>query len=115
MGWLNTIAAFLKYLWKELVKLGHVIKKKILSFTENIVKFFKNPKRWATLTANKKILPIAIREKLKNGDYKTITCLFDEEKDDVFDIEENAQGFECERLDSELSNHFGDKDMIILR
>ena len=115
MGWLSTIAAFFEYLWKELVKLGLVIKKKILSFTENIAKFFKNPKRWATLKANKKILPIAIRKNLKNGDYKTITCLFDEEKDDIVDIEEDVQGFECERFDSELSNYFGDKDMIILR
>ena len=115
MGWLNTIAAFFKYLWKELVKLGHVIMKKILYFTKNIAEFFKNPKRWTMLKANKKILPIVIREKLKNGGYNTISCLFDEEKDDVVNIEEDAQGFECERLDSELSNYFGDKDMIILR
>lgn len=116
MGWLNnTIVAFFKRLWGILVKIGNIVKKKILRFAENIASFFKSSKRLATLKANKKILPVIIKQIKDNGGYNVISCLFDEKKDDVVDFEENSQGIECERLDDELSTYFGNKDMIILQ
>ena len=112
---INSIVDFFKRIWAELVKFCKIVFKAILKFTENVVSFFKSPKRLAILKANKKLLPIVLKQKLKNGDYNVIEGIFDEEKDDLVDIEKETQGFECECLDSELNGYFGDKDLVILR
>ena len=113
---IHSIVDFFKQIWAELVKFCKIVFKAILKFTENVVSFFKSPKRWAILKANKnKLLPIVLKQKLKNGHYNVIEGIFDEEKDDMVDIEKETQGIECERLDSELNGYFGDKDLVILR
>lgn len=112
---INSIVEFFKRIWGGLVKFCKIVFIVILKFTENVISFFKSPMRWAKLKANKKLLPIVLKQKLKNGDYNIIEGIFDEEKDDMVDIEKETQGIECERLDSELKGYFGDKDLVILR
>lgn len=106
---------FIKTFWPQLVKLGRILFTVLLKLKENIVNFFKSLKNWKNIKDNKHWLPIVVREKLKNGDYNVIAGIFDEEKNDMVDIENETQGFECERFDSELSGYFGDKDLIILK
>lgn len=112
---INSIVAFFKIWWKELVKLGKIIFKALLSFKINILSFFKSPERYKKIKENRNYLPFVLREKMKNGDYNVIEGVFDEEKDDLVDIEKETQGFECECLDSELNGHFGNKDLVFLR
>lgn len=112
---INSTVVFFKSIWTKLVKLGKIILKALLKFKENIISFFKEPKRWKMIKENKKYLPFIIREKMKNGDYETITGVFDEEKNNVVDIENETQGFKCERFDSELTDYFGNKDLVFLR
>ena len=112
---INSIVTFFKIWWKELVKLGKIIFKALLSFKINILSFFKSPERYKRIKENRNYLPFVLREKMKNGDYNVIEGVFDEKTDDVVDIQKEAQGFECERLDSELTDYFGNKDLVILR
>ena len=86
----------------------------VIKFSD-LAAFFKSPERWTILKNNKHILPIAIKEKDADGTIFVQACLFDEEKDDVFDIEKNAIVYSSKSMDFELENYFGDKDMIILR
>lgn len=112
---INSIVEFFKRIWDGLVKFCKIVFIVILKFTENVISFFKSPKRYKRIKENRNYLPIVLRQKLKNGDYNVIEGIFDEEKDDMVDIEKETQGIECERLDSELNGYFGDKDLIILK
>lgn len=82
---------------------------------QDVVAFFKESKRFAMMKANKNILPAVLREKNADGTYFVIACLFDEEKDDMVDIENSCISYKVKSMDSELTDHFGDKDLIILR
>ena len=67
------------------------------------------------MKANKNILPVVLREKNADGTYIVIAGLFDEKKDDMVDIENSSISYKVKSMDSELSGHFGDKDLVILR
>ena len=82
---------------------------------QDVVAFFKESKRFARLNANKNILPVVLREKNADGTYIVIAGLFDEKKDDMVDIENSSISYKVKSMDSELSGHFGDKDLVILR
>lgn len=82
---------------------------------QDVVAFFKESKRFAMLNANKNILPVVLREKNADGTYIVIAGLFDEKKDDMVDIENSSISYKVKSMDSELSGHFGDKDLVILR
>lgn len=82
---------------------------------QDVVAFFKESKRFAMLNANKNILPVVLREKNADGTYIVIAGLFDEKKDDMVDIENSCVSYKVKSMDSELTGHFGDKDLIILR
>ena len=82
---------------------------------QDVVAFFKESKRFAMLNANKNILPMVLREKNADGTYIVIAGLFDEKKDDMVDIENSCISYKVKSMDSELTGHFGDKDLVILR
>lgn len=82
---------------------------------QDVVAFFKESKRFAMLNANKNILPVVLREKNADGTYIVIAGLFDEKKDDMVDIENSSISYKVKSMDSELTGHFGDKDLVILR
>ncbi|MBR2317964.1 MAG: hypothetical protein IKA37_08300 [Spirochaetales bacterium] len=115
MGLLDFIFDIFDDLWKTLCRFGKTIKKAIISFTKNIVSFFKDPKRLKKLAKTKKILATTIKENLDNGNVNVINCLYDTEKEQVIELEENAIGYENGEMDPELARNFGNKDMIILQ
>lgn len=82
---------------------------------QDIVAFFKAPEIWSILKANKNILPIVLKEKEADGTVFVMGCLFDEEKDDVVDFEKNFIVYKSDSIDFELTEYFGNKDMIILQ
>lgn len=86
----------------------------VIKFSD-IASFFKTPERWAVLKSNKHILPIVIKEKEADGTIFVMGCLFDEEKDDVVDFEKNFIVYKSDSIDFELTEYFGNKDMIILQ
>ena len=88
---------------------------KIVNFATNIVAFFKDPGRLKQLEKQKELLAISIKDKLANGDYHTVNCLFNKTTGDVEISEEDTLGIESEGLDAKTQKHFGDKDMIILK
>ncbi|MWV61530.1 hypothetical protein DCO58_09070 [Helicobacter saguini] len=91
----------------------------VVNFTKNIVDFFKNPQRLKQLENDKNVIAVSIKEKLGNGDFKVVNCLFNKNKGEIVGEEtqsnENALGIETQSLDSETQKHFGDKDMIVLQ
>lgn len=109
----NYITELFLAIWQVLKSVGRIYLRQILKFAQDVVSFFKDPKRWRLLKSNKDILPIVLKQKLNNGDYNVVSCLFDEKKEEVVDIEE-SEGYECERLDYETASKFGNKDMLVL-
>lgn len=88
---------------------------KILRFAKNIVEFFKNPRRIKQLKEDSDIIAVSIKENLDNGDYKVVNCLFDKEKNEVVDMQTDAQGIGAENIDNETEEAFGNKAMVILQ
>lgn len=107
LGWID----FLRKIWEFIKK----IIVKVLSFVNNILKFFKDPNRLRTLKQDSNKLAISIKEHLDNGEYHVVDCLFDKEKEEIYDMEEDALGVEAESLDAKTQQIFGDRDMIILK
>ena len=87
---------------------------KVLNFAKNIVSFFKNPSKLKKLKENKDLMAISIKDKLDNGNYKVVNCLFNEATNEVEDYEESL-GIEADDIDSETEQAFGDKAMIVLK
>jgi len=83
---------------------------KIVNWLINILSWFKDPYRYEELRRNKDKYAVAIKEKLESGDYKTVLCLFDEEKEEITD----AEAITSEQLDHDTRRNFGNEDMIIL-
>ena len=88
---------------------------KVLHFFNNIVSFFKNSNILRKLKANKDLLAVSIKDHLANGDYNVVNCLFDKERNEIVDYDENAQGITAESLDSETEKNFYGEDMIVLQ
>lgn len=87
---------------------------KVVNFIKNIVNFFMNTQRLKKLREDKNTIAISIKEKLDNGQFNIVNCLYDKTTEEIVDIETDAQGIEAEKLDKETKKHFGDKDMIVL-
>ena len=87
---------------------------KVLNFVKNIVSFFKNPRIFNKLVNNNDLIAVSIKEKLNDGNFRVVNCLYDEITEDVTDIETETIGIEAENLDKETKRHFGNKDMIVL-
>lgn len=102
---------FLEKTWKKIRK----IIVQILSFTNHILKFFKNPDRLKKLQEDRNKLAISIKEKLDNGEYRVVNCLFDRLEEDIIDFEDEAIGIAAEELDQQTENLFGDREMVIIQ
>ncbi len=56
-------------------------------------------------------MAVAIKERLENGDYGIVKCLYNKQTEGVEDM---AKGIESEQVDAETQRHFGNKEMIVL-
>lgn len=91
---------------------------KILNFARNIINWFQDPKRLKALEEDKDRMAIVVKEKLENGNYNTIKCLYNKRTEKIEGVQNesntNAEGITSEELDSETKKHFGNKDMLVL-
>lgn len=111
---LSDIISFFKKAWKALKQFGKWLLTKILNFAKNIKDFFLERRRLQLLREREELLAVSIKEKLDNGNYGVVNCLYDTDTEEIFDMEE-AQDVEAEQLDNETIRHFGDKEMIVLQ
>lgn len=75
---------------------------------KQIVGWFQN--RHALVEKDKDNIAVMIKEKMSNGHVKEIHGIFNKASETVIDGEQ----YEAETLDNELSNVFGDEDMVVL-
>ena len=87
----------------------------IISFARNIISFFRDRNRLRKLQEDQNRIAVAIKEKLENGEYQVVNCLFDKQKSELVDPEEDAVVITSGQLDAETLSNFGSKDMIILQ
>lgn len=100
---------------QELWELINRIVVVVLCFKRHIVDWFKNPKRLEQLRSDDGKIAVAIKENLKNGDYRTVNCIFNKNTNQIEDMSSNgAQGIESTEVDNEVQNAFGNKPMVIL-
>lgn len=88
---------------------------KIVSFLRNIAAFFKDPNRLQKLQADQNRIAVAIKEKLDNGDYQVVNCLYDKDDCTLVTPEADAEVITSEDLDAETRKIFGRKDMVVLQ
>lgn len=100
----------LRKIWEFIKK----ISLKVVNFIKNIADFFNDPERLRKLQEKKDLIAVSIKEKLDNGDYHIVNCLYNKVLEDVVEVETDAIGIEAESLDEETKQKFGDKDMIVL-
>lgn len=112
----------LDWIWELIADAWNWVKRKfveIINFVNNIVSWFKDPRRIEKLRREKNIVAVAIKRNLDSGNYNVINCLFDKNEGKVVGEhnEENhyAEGIESMALDSDMNEKFGDKDMIVLK
>lgn len=110
---LDNIISFFKKVWEALKQLGKWLLTKILNFARNIRDFFLERSRRELLRKRKELLAVSIKERLGNGNYGVVNCLYDTDAEEVF--EEEAQDVEAEQLDDVTIRNFGDKEMIVLQ
>ncbi len=53
-----------------------------------------------------------MKERIKNGDYAVVNCIFDSETNQVIEIDD-SQAIQAESVDQRTEIEFADKDMII--
>lgn len=108
---LEEIKKLLRKVWNWIKK----IFPKVINFLSNIVGFFRSPERLEKLKEDKNNLAISIKEKLDNGNYNVINCIFNTKTHELVDYEKTTISMEAQELDSETIKAFGDKEMIVLR
>lgn len=103
---------------KALAKIWDILKKivlRIISFIKNIVSFFKNPRRLSKLQEDQDTIAVVIKEKLADGDYQVVNCLFNKEEGTLVNPEEDALVMTSGELDNTTQTHFKGKDMLVLQ
>ena len=88
---------------------------KIISFFSNIVSFFRDRNRLKKLQEDQNRIAVAIKEKLENGDYQVVNCLYDKEETKLVDPEEDTEVITSGQLDAETKKAFGRKNMLVLQ
>lgn len=104
MGLLDFFGAIwelLKSAWNYITK----IVLRIIAFVQHIVNFFKKPERLEKIRQNKKIIAATVKEKLDNGDYNVVNCLFDTEDGDLVDEEYDAQIMTANQMDADTKKN----------
>lgn len=107
----------LDFIWSLLKKAWAWIKQiwvKVCRFVKNIAAWFRNPQRLRKLKEDRANLAVAIKQRLDSGEYQVVNCLFNEDRGELVDPETDAEVINAADLDDELSNQFGDKDMLVL-
>ena len=87
----------------------------IFSFIENIRNFFRDPSRLRKLQENQNCIAVSIKEKLDNGDYQVVNCLYDKEDERLVSPETDCEAVTSQKLDKETKDAFGRKSMIVAR
>ncbi len=59
------------------------------------------------------MLAVSIKEKLNNGNYGIINCLYNKETEEIDGKE--VLGIQGKEIDEDTQKNFGDKDMIVLK
>lgn len=109
----GNVISFFKKVWEELKRFGKWLLEKILNFVRNIRDFFHEKRRLKLLRERAEVIAASIKEKLENGNYGVVNCLYDTVTGDIYNME--AQDIEAEQLDDETIRNFGDKEMIVLQ
>lgn len=90
----------------------------IIRFVDNIVSWFEDPNRRRELQKDMDNIAVVVKEKLDNGDYRVVKCLFDKREGKIVGREESSnryvEGMTSDGLDEKTKRNFGDKDMIVL-
>jgi hypothetical protein len=100
------IKKLLKDAWEWIKK----IFVKVVNFIQNISGWFRDKDRLKKLKEKNNIIAVSIKEKMRNGDYNIVNCLFDEETNTLND----SEIIHSKDIDQKTKNNFGNQDMIIL-
>jgi hypothetical protein len=111
MSIIDSIKKLLKDVWQFIKKIAV----KVLKFFKDIVAWFKKPDVLEQLKNNDKIIAVSIKEKLDNGKYNVVNCLYDTEEDELVDTSKSTVVFTADSLSSKTLSEFGDKEMILIR
>lgn len=95
-----------------LIELGKCLRILIAKFVDHIKKYFLDRKE--LLRKNKNYLAVSIKDKIAEGKFNVVNCLYDEETEEIVNAAD-GQAWEAKELDRETLRHFGDQDMLILR
>lgn len=101
------IVSLLQSAWNYIKK----IVLKIINFIKNIISWFKNRDRLEQIKRNDNLLAVSIKEKMNDGNYNVVNCLFDEDENKIVEAEVMQSG----SLDLETRSQFGNKEMILLK
>ncbi len=116
-GLLSALKAFFSFLFRLLFRkpLGSLPIQEVECITLELVReYFQRPKTRQLLKDNKNLLAVAIREKGPDGKIVVMLTLYDTQREELAsDVE--AVTYRAERLDRQLEEAFGDKEMIVLR
>ncbi len=86
----------------------------MLKFND-ILAYFKTSKILEALANNKSLLAIVLKENNDDKTFSIIACLFDKEKNEVYNLENFGCIYEAKSIDSELNKAFGDRDQLVLK
>lgn len=116
-GLLSALKAFFSSLFRLLFRkpLGSLPIQEVECITLALVKeYFQRPKTRQLLKDNEKLLAAAIRKKGTEGRIVVTLTLYDTQQEEiVMDVEPAT--YRAERLDRQLEEAFGDKEMIVLQ
>ena len=104
----DLIKELLKSIWNDIEKVWV----KVVNFFKNILGWFQDTERLKKLQENNNLIAIAIKEKMANGEYNVINCLFDENTNTIEN--EETKVIQSKNIDKETKDKFGNKDLIIL-
>ncbi|WP_104708641.1 hypothetical protein [Helicobacter felis] len=106
MGIISNIWGFFVRIWNAVKRLFV----RLLQFFQHIASWFNDPSRLRRLEQDKRLMAVAIKERLENGNYGIVKCLYNKQTEGV---EEMADGIASEQVDAETQRHFGNKEMIV--
>lgn len=107
----DAIKRLLCAVWSIIKKIAVVVAR----FLSNVVAFFKDPNMLGRLKSNQNSIAVSIKEKLENGDYQVVNCLFDQQTCELIDPDVAAQVVTASDIDAEMAEKFGDKSMLVLK
>ena len=87
----------------------------VVRFVQNIVSFFRDPSRLRKLQEDQNRIAVSIKEKLDNGDYQVVNCLYDKADERLVSPETDCEAVTSQQLDKTTKDAFGDKDMLVVQ